>query len=149
MMNRALVCLLSGVVLAVQAAESYSVYENTRFNFSVEVPSILEPRGESPNGDGQLFSSRNGDATALVYGSHGGPCTALGMIADPARSTITYRFAKDAASVVSGYWNGKIFYKKAIRKKDRCLMLEIEYEVDSRKVYDLVTIRMEKSFGGN
>ena len=150
-MKPRLACLfLSGAALAAQAAGSYSVYENTRFDFSVEVPSILEPQGESGNGDGQVFSSRNGDATAVVHGSRdGASCTALGMLADPAASTITYRFAKGAASVVSGYQGGRIFYKKAIQKKDRCLMLDIEYDAGSRKVYDPVIVRMEKSFGSN
>ena len=147
-MKRTLASIVCSAALAAQAAEPYSVYENSRFNFSVEVPEALEPRGESDNGDGQRFSSKSGDATARVYGSHAGPCTALAMMADAQESTITYTFARGGASVVSGYWRDRIFYKKAIRKKDRCLMLDIEYPVRSRKLYDPVTVRMAKSFGG-
>jgi hypothetical protein len=145
--KRTLVGVSCCVVLAAHAAEPYSIYENRRFDFSIDVPVILEPEGESDNGDGQRFSSRSGHATALVYGSHGGPCTARGMIADLQGSTITYSFARGGASVVSGYRRGNIFYKKAIQKNDRCLMLDIEYDARLRQVYDAVVTRMEKSFG--
>ena len=148
LLKRTVVGVSCGVVLAAHAAEPYSIYENRRFNFSVDVPVALEPQGESENGEGQRFSSKSDHATALVYGSHGGPCTARSMMADPQGSTVTYTFARGGASVVSGYRQGNIFYKKAIQKSDRCLMLDIEYDARLRKVYDAVVIRMAKSFGG-
>ena len=147
-MKRTFIGLLCSVAMAAQAAESYSIYENRRFNFSVDVPAILEPQGESGNGDGQLFSSKDGDATARVYGSYTGPCDAVGMIDDPQGSRVTYRFAKRGVSVVSGYRQDRIFYKKAIRKADRCLMLDIEYPTHARKIYDPITVRMANSLGG-
>lgn len=147
-MGRVFAAIACGAALAAQAAQPYWVYENSRFNFSVEVPEVFEPRGKSDDGEGQWFSSGSGEATARVYGSRSGPCTAVSMIAYPDASSITYRFARGGASVASGYWQDRIFYKKAIRKKDRCLMLDIEYPTRLRKLYDPVTVRMAKSFGG-
>ena len=147
-MRRTFAGIVCSAACAAQAAQGYWVYENTRLRFSVEVPEVFEPQGEADGGEGQRFSSRDGEATARVHGSHAGPCTARAMIADPQGSTITYTFARGGASVVSGYWRDRIFYKKAIRKKYRCLMLDIEYPVRSRDLYDPVTVRMARSFGG-
>ena len=147
-MRRALAALLCGTALAAGAAEPYSIYENSRHDFSVEVPSVLEPRGETGDGAGQRFASRDGVATAWVRGSHDRDCTAAAMIDEPEASNVTYRFARGGVSVVSGYLRGSIFYKKAVRRKDRCLKLDIEYDARSRRVYDPVTTRMANSFGG-
>lgn len=49
----------------------YSEYVNARFAYSVcYPPQILVPQGESSNGDGQKFISKDGQAVALVYGAN-------------------------------------------------------------------------------
>jgi hypothetical protein len=49
----------------------YSTYVNVRFAYSVcYPPQVLLPQGESPNGDGQKFVSKDNQATAIVYGSN-------------------------------------------------------------------------------
>ena len=141
--------LLWATAFAAGAAEPYSIYEDGRHGFSVEVPAALEPRGETEDGAGRRFASRDGDATAWMRGSRERPCTALGMDADPRASEITYRFARGGVTVVSGYRGGRIYYDKAVSKADgRCLKFHIEYDRRSRRLYDPVTTRMANSFGG-
>lgn len=57
-------CILAGLLcsaaLAAPAAEAYPVHENSRFSFSVEMPEVLQPEGDSDDGNGQRFSSSTG-----------------------------------------------------------------------------------------
>ena len=50
---RMLPLILLLMVQSVSAAEPFSTYTNSRFNYSIEYPAnLLIPRGEAPNGDG-------------------------------------------------------------------------------------------------
>src|SRR5436190_13571117 len=47
----------------------YRTYSNARFAYSISYPSdLLVPQGESDNGDGQKFQSKDVRAVMLVYG---------------------------------------------------------------------------------
>ncbi len=53
------------------ADDLYQTYHNLRFGYSIAYPkTILYPQGESDNGDGQKFLSKEADASLIVYGSY-------------------------------------------------------------------------------
>ena len=61
--------LASLLTITAHAADSYTPYENGRFGFRVDVPTnLFSPQGESDNGDGQIFSYKDGIAEMRAYG---------------------------------------------------------------------------------
>lgn len=146
--------ILLSVSLCCGAAETFTTYENIRFGFLVDYPkNLLIPQGEAENGDGQIFISRTGDAKLTVYGSNRRKeldhmCHALFGVKDPNSPNITYKVSNKNYSVASGYRDGKVFYTKAVVTKDRCLMLDLEYKIESREVYDTITSRIANSLKG-
>src|SRR5437588_5064694 len=53
------------------AHSDYRTYTNARFGYSISYPaSVLVPQGESDNGDGQIFRSRDGHAEMRVFGRY-------------------------------------------------------------------------------
>jgi hypothetical protein len=67
----ALSTLLSLLVLAAPAPSSddWTSYTNERFGYSVAIPPGLQGKGESVNGDGQVFQSVSGTVLLRVWGS--------------------------------------------------------------------------------
>jgi hypothetical protein len=49
---------------------NYDTYGNARFGYSISYPSNLIPQGESENGDGQAFETKDKSAKLTVWGSH-------------------------------------------------------------------------------
>ena len=135
-----LALFLSGACIAQTA---YIPYVNQRFTFAFEYPNqILLPRGESDDGDGQIFETKEGDAKLTVFGrwrSEGFdfPCEALETVASYAGENITYKWKKGGASVVSGITSDReIFYVKNVRSSDKCVTLIFEYPEARRKAFD-------------
>jgi hypothetical protein len=50
-------------------ANKYKHYVNARFGFECDYPGMFVPQGESDNGDGQKFKSKDGKATVSAYGA--------------------------------------------------------------------------------
>ncbi|UHQ19588.1 hypothetical protein LVB87_15585 [Lysobacter sp. KIS68-7] len=136
--------------LATQAADHYTFYGNSRFGFTLEVPTdVFAPQGESDNGDGQAFSSKDDKAEIRAYGSSlmepEFPCTASSVFD---QGTTTYMSVDGGTSVASGYNGGSVFYVKTIRAKDRCLNLVITYPSRDRARFDAIVKRVSSSFKG-
>lgn len=134
------------------AGDNYSTYWNARFRFSVDVPTNhFVPQGESGNGDGQVFSSKDGNSEIRAYGGWlmepEIPCSA-GRVFYGEETRITYRHSKGRTSIVSGYMGSRIFYVKTIRTSDRCLNLVIMYPSNDRSQLDSVVKRVSRSFDG-
>lgn len=53
---------------AAWSAVTYSVYRNTRYGYSVEVPAFLAPQPEAENGDGRRFVSEDGGVEMAAWG---------------------------------------------------------------------------------
>jgi len=64
-----LLTLLAFIVSPALAAD-WGSYENARFGYVVAVPPDFSGSGEADNGDGQLFTSRDGTQTLRVYGGN-------------------------------------------------------------------------------
>jgi hypothetical protein len=129
---------------------AYWTYSNARYRFSISYPGdLLVPQGESDNGDGQRFVSRDASASIAAFGSN----RLDRSLQDEFRSAqenrnVTYKVLKRDMFVVSGTENGKIFYQKTLLRGDVFKTFIIEYDESERGVYDAVTTRVARSFAG-
>jgi len=129
---------------------TYRTYSNARYRFSIAYPvGVLVPQGESDNGDGQKFASKNGNATLLAFGSNRLDRSLQDefQTAQENRS-VTYKVLKRDMFVVSGTENGKIFYQKTLLRGDSFKTFIIEYHEHERAVFDPITSRIAHSFAG-
>lgn len=140
------------------SADIYDTYFNQRYGYSIDYPKdLLFPQGESDNGDGQVFLSKNTDAKLLVYGSNNALEQSLediyreqsrGGMPDEPQKVVTYRVLKNNWFVVSGYNAGKIFYQKTLLHDKQFKTFIFEYDEKQKKIYDPINIRLAKSFRG-
>ncbi|HLM60545.1 MAG TPA: hypothetical protein VK308_07070 [Pyrinomonadaceae bacterium] len=141
------VILLSQVVFG---QTDYKTYANARYGYSISYPAdLLEPQGESDNGDGQVF--KNSDAEMRVYGSN----SVLGETLEKQYwkllknygKSIAYKTFREKFFVVSAIRNDKIFYQKTFENSDGVFItFEIEYKKSERAKYDKVVTKIVKSF---
>ncbi len=157
---RYLFLFLSLVLFArtVLADDIYYTYHNPRFGYSIAYPKdILYPQGESDNGDGQKFLSKDAGASLIVYGSNNVLNQSLqdlyreesrgGTDENPAK-VVTYQVLKTNWFVVSGYISSKVFYQKTILNKNQFKSFYFEYPESKKKFYDLITRHIAGSFKG-
>src|SRR5262249_52619541 len=140
-------------LLPLQDAAAYKTYANARFNYSISYPAnLLRPQGEAENGDGQVFSAKDGSAEMRVYGRYNvNDETLNSAYADLVRewgASVNYKVMKGNWFVVSALTNGKIRYQKTILHGDVFKTFQIEYDAKRRDTYDAVTSRVSKSFVG-
>ncbi len=138
------------------AADVYDIYHNDRFDYSIEYPKdVLFPQGESDNGDGQKFLSKDADASLIVYGSNNALKQSLeevyreesrGGTAENPKKVVTYKLLEDNWFVVSGYNSGRVFYQKTIFHDDVLKTFVLEYDKSQKEIYDSIAKRLEKSF---
>jgi hypothetical protein len=129
---------------------SYRTYSNARYGFSIAYPAgLLIPQGESDNGDGQKFASRDGSAVLTAYGSNRMDRSLREEYQSAqADRTVTYRLLGRDMFVVSGIAGGKIFYQKTLLRSDAFKTFIIEYDESDRSTFDPVTTRIARSFVG-
>ncbi len=138
------------------AAEIYETYYNHRYDYSIDYPkAVLFPQGESDNGDGQKFLSKNADASLLVYASYNAleqPLEEIyreqsrGGTPEEPQKVVTYRVLKNNWFVVSGYNSGRIFYQKTFLRDNQLKTFVFEYNESQKELYDPITNRLAKSF---
>ena len=144
---------LAGVCFA-QKTIQYKTYRNARFTYSISYPSsLLLPQGESTNGDGQKFQSKDGRAELIVYGSNNALDQTLEQAFNEAKSgpgntVVTYQTMKQDWFVVSGTEGGKIFYQKTFLRAGVFKTMRIEYDEQLKTSYDAITTRVSISFKG-
>jgi hypothetical protein len=129
---------------------TYRTYANARYGFSIAYPvNVLVPQGESDNGDGQKFMSRDGSATLLAFGSQRLDRSLRDEFQSAQENrTVTYKVLKADMFVVSGHANGKIFYQKTLLRGDVFKTFIIEYDEQERGTFDAITTRVARSFNG-
>jgi hypothetical protein len=159
--TRLAVATLLAVTTASAAAPVYDVYCNARYGYCVAYPRThLLPQGESDNGDGQVFLSRDGKAKLTVWGEHlvvSGDSLAA-RYAQRSRSraaskgiparTVTYRLSRPDWFVVSGKQGTTIFYEKVIYKAGRSVLASftLTYPQETAGTYDPVAAKVAASF---
>jgi hypothetical protein len=145
---------LLGGMLAPAADPGWQRYSNGRFGFSVCYPPELVPQGESDNGDGQTFKSRDGKVTVLAYGGfemlpekgRSGLQQELGFALAGARDrhfSVGYQLVKPHFFVVSGASPaGMVWYRRTQEIQDRAVTLDFEYPAAARAQMDPLVVKM-------
>lgn len=102
-------------------AQNLKKYCNQRFNFCTEYPTGFSGLGESQNGDGQKFLSKDKLSSITIYGNleiediNDFQTTYKNYLSS---KNVTYKSLKNNSFVLSGYESkDKIFYIKVIKKK--------------------------------
>lgn len=129
---------------------TYRAYSNARYGFSIAYPvGILVPQGESDNGDGQKFVSKDGSANLLAFGSNRLDRSLQDEFQTALENrSVTYKVLKRDMFVVSGTANGKIFYQKTLLRGNSFKTFIIEYDEHERAEFDPITSRIARSFAG-
>lgn len=128
------------------------VYINKKFGYSMKYPkNILYPQGESDNGDGQFFLSKDGESKLRVWGEWAAPNDTLddryySELKNTNNRTIVYKAKKSNWFVISGYIGDKIYYQRTMSDKDAFATFIFEYKTSQRKIYDKIAGVMSWSF---
>jgi hypothetical protein len=159
-------CSINNVSAIAQSKLTYQTYHNARFAYSITYPvDVFVPQGESDNGDGQRFLSKDGRAEPLVYAGYATSDSqdtlqkrfreaTAGRTAEQPQRVVTYKLIKDDWFVVSGRDGGRIFYQKTIFRKaggDKpgvFKTLRIEYDEAQNRDYGTIVARLVASFKG-
>ena len=131
----------------------WATYANSRFAYSICYPkNLLEPQGESPNGDGQKFVAKDG-AQLLVYGSNNALGESINDVFNRTASRlagpsgkVTYKAIKPAWFVLSGQTSNTIFYAKTLYAKDLILSFELTYDSAQSSTYNPVATKLGSCF---
>jgi len=123
----------------------YKTYGNSRFSFEIHYPDFLIPQGESDNGDGQAFVSKDNKTRMLAYGftnlyddfsSNYQAATEPGYYYEE-NAIITYKTLGDTWFVVSGKKNNTIFYAKSVLSTNNTIVtIYFEYPYSEKGRFD-------------
>lgn len=140
-----------------QVRHEYLTYHNARFDYSISYPAdLLVPQGESVNGDGQRFLSKDGQTVLLVYGAYNSLDQTLrnvfeeesGRSTEHSNRVVTYKVLRNDWFVVSGTENGRIFYQKTMLRNSTFKTFRIEYDKNEKQTFDSITAFIARSFKG-
>ncbi len=158
MRSKLITLIFALLTQAVFADNVYQTYHNPRFSYSITYPkNIFYPQGESDNGDGQQFLTKDADASFIVYGSNNVFDESLedqyldesrGGMDDNPKKVVTYKVIRKNWFVVSGYNSGKVFYQKTILSDNQFKTLYFEYDESKKTIFDSIVEHISKSFKG-
>jgi hypothetical protein len=157
LLRRTVVLFVFAMALSIMIAgqETDRTYTNARFDYSIAYPAnLLYPQGESANGDGQKFLSKDGHDELIVWGSNNALNERLKDVyeresvssSDHPKRVVSYKVLKPNWFVVSGREVDRIFYQKTILTGDVFKSFRIEYSVSDKARFDQIIKRIEKSF---
>jgi hypothetical protein len=143
----------SAAAASISDDPSWATYANSRFAYSICYPkNLLNPQGESPNGDGQKFLAKDG-AQLLVYGSNNALSESINDVFNRTASRlaglsgkVTYKAIKPAWFVLSGQHDSTIFYAKTLYAKDLILSFELTYPSSQAGAYNPVAAKLASCF---
>lgn len=145
MRNTVLATIALSVLAGTAAAADWEHYQNARFRFTIEVPAEFVAKPAPDNGDGQKWTTPDGYAEMMAYGSLG---TRFESERAAARSdkAATYFAAGKNWFVTSGLRDRTIFYAKSIRGCDGAIItFRFEYPALRKISYDGLIKRMGQS----
>jgi len=124
--------------------DDYDCYVNHRYGYALAWPKkLLRPLGESDAGDGQIFAAPDGRAELRCWGSFNDvpqqtiPEALADALADPGRQ-VTYKHMGKGFFVLSGYADGRIFYRRSILAHGVLATFELTYETSLKPLFDPV-----------
>ena len=141
-----------------ESNNSFNKYCNGRFGFCIEYPKSFEGQGESANGDGQIFISKDKNSRITVYGTLCFDNNNLEYLYNSVIKDIevSYKIKRKNYYIISGKnVNGKIIYQKIVKKRldnymgdgatDVLLRFQIEYPESQKEKYSLYCKKIAKS----
>jgi hypothetical protein len=137
-----ILALLLFPALASARAETYRTYSNPRFGATADVPSNWRAEPPPENGDGLIFKSPDGTASATVSGRlniDDSVEAAMQEALQPNQGeTISYHQSGKNWVVVSGVDGDKIFYRKSMLVcRDQIWNdVDLEYPAAQKSAYD-------------
>ncbi len=143
----ALLCLWPAAGLA--GAPELGRYVNARYGYAIDYPLAFTPRGESANGDGQVFASPDGRGEMRVFASRNAPRRTL---QDRYRESLAalgtrplFTLLRDDWFVVSGIAGGKVVYEKTLFRRDAFFTVAFAYDPAARAAFEAVVGRVVRS----
>jgi hypothetical protein len=135
---------------------TYQLYRNERLGYSLSYPTnLLSPQGESADGSGQRFASKNNRTFLIVTGFRGrSPADLHELYVKQSRSAppenptrvVTYQVEKQTWFVVTGYEQERVWYEKAMIARDTLAYFHFEYDASQKQLFDPVVEKISKSF---
>jgi hypothetical protein len=126
----------------------YNTYCNKRFSFCIDYPSDFISSEESNNGDGQTFHSKDGEVSINAWGElvvDGVSTLDINYERELTNNKISYKEKKNNSFVISSIENGKIFYRKTLKRKidyfgneniNTLITIKISYPIEQKNIYD-------------
>ena len=144
------------LLLSIAQAEEYKTYCNARFGYCIDYASDLIPGGESQNGDGQVFESKEKNGTELtVYGTNNALNTTFEkLFKDELKSfkkdgsDVTLKKQTKTEIIISGFKDKgtRIFYKKILKGDGEFFIMILEYAKSDKEKLDTIVTHIAKSF---
>ncbi|MDM1551636.1 hypothetical protein [Empedobacter falsenii] len=145
-------------IIQLSFGQNLKKYCNQRFNFCTEYPSNFSGLGESQNGDGQNFISKDKLTKITIFGNL--EIEDINDLKSTYKSyltskNVTYKLIKDNYFVISGFESkNKIFYIKVIKKKvdyygsltDVLQTVYISYPKTQNDIYSAYCKNIAKNF---
>jgi len=147
----------TSLFLFLNAKNELNTYCNARFGYCINYPKFLIAQPESQNGDGRIFTNKEGQKILTGFGrlnqDADGNAISLNkqytsdiQELSKAKSNISYQKLGKDFYILSGHKNGKIFYQKMIVKNDTFCFAILEYQDSDKPIYDSVSVDIFKSF---
>jgi hypothetical protein len=143
--------LILTICASAASADDFRLYSNPRFGATAEIPSDWRADPPPENGDGQVFKSKDGQASIIVSGILNIDATPEEAMRDEeqpgAGEKITYKSRGRRVVVLSGLRGDKIFYRKSILVcRDQIWNhLSVEYPAARKVEFDAIVARAAQS----
>lgn len=125
-------------------------YANARYGYSIDFPEGFVAQEEAPNGDGRVVESADGVARVLVYGSNNIDETSIDRAYSQALAELpvkpAYKARGNSWFVLSWLDDSTIHYRKTFHGKGCSNTFWLQYPAGSKKTYDKIATKLEKSF---
>lgn len=134
---------------------AYTTYRNERFGFQVAYPAaLLSPEPPPANDDGRRFVSPDDAVVMTASGRHDVRGLALDTLVRQAWADLptgpdapdAYEARRADGFVVSTSGDGRIHYRRVLRRDGRLLTLTLTYPADRRTRFDPVVEHVSASF---
>lgn len=132
-----------------EQASDWGEYGNSKYSYTVCYPTkSLKPQREADNGDGRVFTGKNG-ATMRVWGT----ANTLNWTPTSAKNFRMGYLVKDGVDlsymrqsknffVLSGTRKDTIVYHKSILENDQWRIVEFRYKAKDRAIWDPIVTRV-------
>ncbi|MFZ5427121.1 MAG: hypothetical protein ACOZEN_09105 [Thermodesulfobacteriota bacterium] len=131
--------------------DAYGCYANHKYGYMIAWPKLLlSPQGESDSGDGQAFASRDGRAAMACWACFSDVTgqtlkEAFGEAAGDGQARVTYKHLSRDFFVVSGFKEGRIFYRKTLEAHGVRASFELSYDPALKQAFDPVVKDLARS----